>query len=419
MNDKILWIWLSLVCTPGNETFAKLISKFETPENVYSAEEYEISSAIGSKSRDFSAIKRKDVSSAERIYEYCVKKNVGILTYSDEKFPKALREISNPPVLLYYRGVLPNFNELFCVSIVGTRRLSEYGRKNALEISSDLATAGATVVSGMALGVDGVAHAGALNAGGITIAFLGSGIDVCYPIEHKPLAREIVKTGCVFTEYAPGTKPEKVNFPRRNRLISGISEATLVIEGRERSGALSTARYAKKQNKPVYALPGNVGNPNSQLTNLLIKNGAKLFTAADDIIRDYQDICLGKLNPFLLQERTRINEYEVLKKYAVAALTSNDRIFRHSRKKDNEKQYKNETYAPEENLPTSQAQREPVNFDSETLKLYKKIPPNAECSIESLVDSEFTLRKIMKGLLKLEMGSFIVMLPGEKVKRNF
>jgi len=420
MNSQILWIWLSLACTPGTENFRKLVNRFATVEEIYSADESEVISVLGSKTSDITALSDKNIDKAKEIFEFCTQKNIGILNYSDPEFPPSLKLIPNPPVLLYYRGVLPDFKELCCISVVGTRRLSEYGLRNAFSISRDLAGAGATIVSGMAVGVDGVAHAGALSINGITIAVLGSGIDVCYPKDHKPLAREIVKNGCVLTEYAPGTAPDRNNFPKRNRLISGLSKATLVIEGREKSGALITARYAQKQERVLYALPGNVGNSNSELTNLLIKNGARLCVSADDIIRDLEESSKGILNPFKLPQIEKIDAYEVLKKYSVSALTSNDRVFKRSRKKaatvESAENFGKES-APIEN--NKNEDRIMDGFDSDALEIYKKIPQNGECSIESLVDSKLSLRKVMKGLLALEMGRFVVMLPGERVKRSF
>ena len=230
--------------------------------------------------------------------------------------------------MLYYRGVLPDFSEKLAISIVGTRRLSEYGRKNAFNISFDLAAAGAVIVSGMAIGIDGVAMAAALSASGQTVAFLGSGIDVCYPAAHRRLAQQIVKNGCVFTEFHPGASPDRMNFPIRNRLVSGLSAATLVIEGREKSGALITARYAKEQNKALYALPGNVGSPHSELTNMLIRNGAASVTSADDIINDFEATSPGKLNPFVLRGLVRSNMNDVLRELEVSALTANDDAFK-------------------------------------------------------------------------------------------
>ena len=418
MNGQILWIWLSQACTAGTETFNKLIAHFGTVQEIYAAQRADIESAVGSKCADVTSLSDKNTDKAEEIFEYCTRKNIGMVTYGDSDFPRLLRMISNPPVMLYYRGKLPDFNKIFCISVVGTRRLSEYGLRNAFSISRDLATAGATVVSGMALGVDGVAHAGALSADGITIAVLGSGIDVCYPADHKLLAREIVKNGCVITEFAPGTKPDKNNFPKRNRIISALSAATLVLEGRERSGALITARHALKQERVVYALPGNVGNPNSELTNLLIKNGAKLCVAADDIIRDFADGSLGILNPFNLASVEKINVFDALKRYAVSAVTSNDRVFRRSKSKSDTAEENKERSEAESISEPEEKNSVPCDFDSEALAIYKKIPQSGECSIESLVDSDLSLRKVMKALLKLEMGRFVVMLPGEKVKRS-
>lgn len=428
MRDIVYWIWLSLALTPGSETFRKLIEKFSAPRAIYEADEDAILRCIGSTSRDFDALKDKNTERAEKILEFCEKKNIGILTYSDEAFPISLYEINNPPVLLYYRGVLPDFNKICMISMVGTRRLTDYGRRNAFIIGHDLALAGATIVSGMATGIDGVSHAGAISAGGVNIAFLGSGIDVCYPEEHKRLAREIVKTGCVMTEYAPGTRPDSHNFPKRNRLIAGISCATVVIEGRERSGALITARYAKKYGKTVYALPGNVDNKTSEVTNLLIKNGAKLITASDDVIRDLEFVYTGIINPFKLGQKLGVRMNDVLTELGIACVAQGDAIFstfpsKNRKKKDNVEEKRSEL----ENAAgasvsavsaESESSIENFGFDKDTLNIYRSIPAGEECAIESLVSGEYSLPKIMKALLKLEMGHFVVMLPGEKVRRK-
>lgn len=431
MNKNVCWIWLSLAVTPGSETFRKLIENFGSAEAIYDADEDALRSCIGSKSRDFEALCSKDTAKAEEIADFCEKKNVGILTYVDESFPKALRDIDAPPVLLYYRGVLPDFNSECLVAVVGTRRLSDYGRRNAFIIGHDLATAGAVVVSGMAIGIDGVSHAGSLSANGINVAFLGSGIDVCYPEQHKRLAREIVKTGCVMTEYAPGTRPEGYNFPVRNRLIAGISSVAVVIEGRERSGAIITARYAKKFGKTVYALPGNVDNKTSEVTNLLIKNGAKLITSPDDIISDLEFVYLGKINPFKLKDKLDVNMNDVFKELEICCVTPSDDIFSTYPKKKKEKKAEKSEKADKQLKTEKQEQNtrseevldpivsiENMNFDKNTLAIYKKIPTASACSLDSLADSETPMSVVMKALFKLEMGKFITMLPGEMVKRN-
>ena len=417
MNKLLYTVWLSLSCTPGLETFAKLISRFSTPENVYNADGDSIASCIGSRSNDYNLLVDKSTERAERIIYFCKRKNIGIITYFDDDFPENLRKIKNPPVLLYYRGVLPDFNNDLFISIVGTRLLTEYGKKNTFSVSCDLARSGAVIVSGMAIGIDGVAHAGALSIGKKTVAVLGCGIDICYPIHHRRLAQEIVKNGCVITEYAPGTRPDKHNFPVRNRIISGLSSATLLIEGRERSGSLITARHAIEQKRQVYALPGNVGNVNSEASNLIIKNGAKLFTCADDIVRDFDKTHPGKLNPFVLAEPFQFNMEAVLLELQVSSVTrSYDKI--RSSVNSSFKHYDKNQPREEIRKDNGDIEKEVASFDKSILSLYKKIPINSDCSVEDLIDDDHSLRDVMQCLLKLEIARFVTMLPGDRVKRN-
>ena len=415
MDNLVYWIWLSLACTPDSSTFAKLIAKFDDAKAVYDAGDREIRSVVGAKVSDCSSLVNKSLDKATEIYKFCTEKGVGILTYNDEKFPESLRSIPTPPVLLYYRGHLPDFSKGFRCAIVGTRSLSDYGRKNAFKLGYDMGSAGATVVSGMAIGIDGVAMAGAIASGATTVAVIGSGIDVCYPSVHLTLARAIVKKGCVLTEYAPGTKPDKFNFPRRNRLISGLCPATVIVEGKESSGSMITARHAKAQGREVFAFPGNVGSDGSQSTNLLIKNGAHLCTGAEDIIGRFEKEYLGALNPFLLKDKPDVNMFDVLRELSVSALTPNDDVYSipKVKKEKDIKEVSKPKVGEEENLLPEM----PV-FDADLLKLYKKIPLNGECTVESLTDETTDLRTVMKLLLKLEMGRFVIMLPGERVKRN-
>ena len=430
MNGTIYWIWLSLAVGIGNNSFAKLYEKYSSVEDIYSLDEEDYRRILGSRCSDITALKDKDLTRATEIYKFCTEKNVGILLYSDDKFPKSLKEISDPPVLLYYRGILPDFNSECFVSVVGTRWLSDYGRRNSYALSFDLARSGAHIVTGMAKGIDGVATAGAIKAGGTTVAVLGSGIDVCYPIEHKRLAQEIVKKGCVLTEYAHGTKPYSWNFPKRNRIISGLSCATVVIEGREDSGAIITAQYAKKQGRGLYALPGNIDNKTSEVSNLLIKNGAKLITKAEDLIDDYEFVTLGKLNRFLLIEKADMKMFDTLKELKISCVTPSDDIFRTYPKKKKEtynaktaeiKSNESANKAEIKNDYQKQEEANPVDFssfDKKALEIYKRIPSDGDCSIESLVCEKYPFKEVSRILMKLEMGRFIVMLPQERVKRN-
>lgn len=424
MNELIYWIWLSLSTTPGSPTFKRLIDAFSGAKEIYDAELCEISKYIGSRSSDRARLAEKDLTKATEIYNYCVKYNVGILAYPDEMFPVSLREIDTPPVLLYYRGRLPDFNKSFSFAVVGTRNLSDYGRKAAFVSSYEIALAGGIIVSGMAMGIDGVAHAGALAAGGVTVAVIGTGINVCYPQDHQTLAREIVKSGCVITEFAPGTPPSRTSFPKRNRIISGLCAATLVVEGKERSGSLITARCAKEQGRTVYALPGNVNSKNSEATNLLLKNGAKIFTSSDDVIKDFSDSYRGVLNPFNLPGKVDVDVMAYLRKYSVIAVAQDDDIFNPPfanarRSKEAAATITQAKTVEKDNGENSSFSSEPPpSFDKLALAVYKKIPATEGCSIESLIDSEMSMRVVMQALLKLEMGRFVEICPGEIVKRK-
>ena len=428
MNELVYWIWLSLCCRPDSATFPSLLKKFDSAKAVYDATDKEITAALSPRSSDRNLLLKRELDRAREILEFCQKRGVGILTYSDEKYPSSLREIKTPPVLLYYRGVLPNFNSGVRIAIVGTRNLTDYGRKNAFNLAYDLAKSGATVVSGMAIGIDGVALGAAITAGAPTIAVIGSGIDVCYPEAHLKLAKNIVKCGCVFTEYPPGTPPNRFNFPQRNRIIAGLSSSVVVVEGREKSGAVITAKYAKEYDRRVYAFPGAVGSHNAEAGNFLIKGGAALLTSAEDVIKDYSDVRLGGLlNPFLLRDRLPVSITDSLAALGVCAVAPSDDIFKPTvktrKKNDNNIGYSDKTGESVSNssaaVDAADREGEVLSaFNKDILEIYKKIPPESDCAIESLTDEKHSVREVMRAILKLEMGRFITVLPGERVKRN-
>lgn len=211
------------------------------------------------------------------------KLNAKIITYFDDNYPKLLKKIYSPPLILYTLGNIESYNN--CVSIVGTRKPTVYGKRVAERIAGDLAKQKLTIVSGLARGIDSEAHWGALKNNGKTIAVTGSGLDVIYPPENKKLYNKIVEKGMVVTEYPLGTKPDAQNFPKRNRIIAGFSLGTVIIETRITGGAIQTAHHALDQNREVFAVPGNIEVPQSEGTNILIQKGeAKLIRNAEDIL---------------------------------------------------------------------------------------------------------------------------------------
>lgn len=443
MEDLLYWIWLSLACTPDTATFPRLIEEFGDAKTIYDADIKRIMSVLNPASSDRAALADKDLTKANEILSFSRKHDVGLLPYCDPRYPQSLRDIATPPVLLYYRGILPDFSKAFPISVVGTRSLSVYGRRNAFKISYDLATAGALIVSGMALGIDSVAHAAALSAGAQTVAVLGSGINVCYPEAHLTLAREIVKSGCVITEFPPNTQPSRFNFPRRNRIISGLSKAVLVIEGSERSGAMITARCAQKQERAVYALPGNVEAKNSGASNILLQNGAKLCVRAENIINDFAAEAGVALNPFKLTDRPSVDMHSALLRYKVVAVCEGDPIFNHPKREkrtpialsiasgvgiQREEYYAQKTAETVDNDSTQKVggftklSVESVDkidgIDKESLRIYKKIPLTGTCDVDSLVEDGMPAYKLMKQLVKLETAGMVTLLPGNLVERK-
>jgi len=211
-----------------------------------------------------------------------------IITFWDENYPKLLKTIFSPPLILYVRGALSDEDE-YSVAIVGTRRATNYGKWTTEFLAGSLAEQNITIVSGMARGIDSIAHRTALKKGGRTIAVIGSGPDVIYPPENKKLFFEIIESGAVISEYPPGTKPDAQNFPKRNRIISGLSLGTVVVETKINGGAIQTANFALDQNREVFAVPGNLNVPQSEGTNTLIKKGeAKLIMNAADILDELE-----------------------------------------------------------------------------------------------------------------------------------
>ena len=286
MSDIRYWIGLSLVPEIGPITARQLLAFAGTPEHIFSANLDDLASVHGltrtraKNIRDFSLW--DDVDRQVKAME---KRGISAVCYGSPSYPDALNEIPDAPVVLYIKGTYQQ-DDRFGIAVVGSRRYSPYGEAVTQKISGELAAAGFTVISGMARGIDTFAHRSALSSGGRTIAVLGSGLDVFYPAENKGLMEKIAASGCVMSEFPLGTRPNRENFPRRNRLISGLSMGVLVVEAAEGSGSLITASIALEQNREVFAVPGNITAKNSAGTNMLIRQGAKMVLQTEDIIEE-------------------------------------------------------------------------------------------------------------------------------------
>jgi len=288
MDEWKYWIALKLVEGIGEVGIKNLISKFHNPKRVFESAVDEIEKVDGIGPKTAQSIKSfSGWESVEKEIRDIDRLRLKLLVLTDSSYPKNLFNIFYSPPLIYLKGDLLPGDDI-AVAIVGSRITDRYGRIVTEIISTELASSGITIVSGMARGIDSVAHASALKAGGRTIAVLGSGIDVIYPPEGKKLYDEISNNGAVISEFSLGSAPDAVNFPKRNRLISGLSLGVIIMRATEKSGSLITASFALEQNREVFAVPGNVTSRLSRGTHMLIKQGAKLVETVDDILNEIE-----------------------------------------------------------------------------------------------------------------------------------
>lgn len=302
--DEIL---LSMVDGVGPLTTRRLLERFGSASAILAASPTELQSVSGVGEK----ISRQIVS-ARTLYKpteliaLCKKEKIGILGKNDSRYPRRLLEIADAPPILYVKGQ-PQPEDAMAVAVVGTRGMSMYGRRVTNQLAGGLARAGVTIVSGLAAGIDGVAHEAALAAGGRTIAVLGSGLLEIYPPQHRPLAQKITEHGAIYSELHPLATPLAGNFPQRNRIVSGLALGVLVVESPRKSGSLITARLAMEQNRDVFAVPGPVDSENSRGCHQLIKDGARLVETASDILDELGPLPLpaptGALEPDLNEIR--------------------------------------------------------------------------------------------------------------------
>lgn len=280
------WIWFAQLNIPDAAKTA-LMERFSDPEELYfsdiSALE-EISDSVRE------ALEKKDLHDAEKILQACQDKRINILTFADSRYPGRLKNIADPPMVLYYKGYLPDFDGLAAIAVVGTRKCTAYGIGTAKRMGYQIAKCGGLVISGVADGIDGMAMRGALSADKPVVGVVGGGVDVVYPRNNRDLYTDLEKSGCLLSEYPPGEPPIAWHFPRRNRIISGLSCGVLVVEAPMKSGALITARDALEQGRDVFVVPGNIDVPSCEGSNSLLRDGAIAVRNGWDVVSEYENI---------------------------------------------------------------------------------------------------------------------------------
>ena len=314
MSALKYWVWLSECRGISNQTRLALLRHFGSPEDVFYADAGEILLTEGITREQAKALEDHKLDKADKILADCQQLGLRILTIQDAEYPGRLQNIYDPPCLLYVKGRLPAIDEEAAVAVVGTRDCTPYGVACAEKLGYGLASGGAVVVSGLAKGIDAAASRGALRAGGVTVGVVGNGLDVHYPYESRYLYEDIAAAGALLSEYPPGAEPAGSHFPARNRIISGLSLATLVVEAPERSGALITAETALEQGRDVFAVPGPIDAPTSVGCNRLIRDGAGLVSDAWDILREYAERFPEKLTRDEAREQPAVLGYQARQK---------------------------------------------------------------------------------------------------------
>ena len=286
MNKEEYWIWFSMIKLIPIKKI-KLLQKFKTPQKIYKASEEELLKVEEIDLIDVNEIiKNKNKELILKYKNYITKNQITVINISEKGYPSKLKNIYDPPVVVFAKGDL-SLLEKEKIAIVGSRDATIYGAKQSYKLAYELAKNNIVIVSGLAKGIDSMSHRGALSAAGSTIAVIGNGLDIVYPKENYGLYSKIFEKGLIISEFIVGTKPDSKNFPMRNRIISGLSDGVLVVEAKEKSGAMITVDFAIEQGKNVYAVPGNIDEMHSVGCNLLISQGAKLVMNYTDVLEDF------------------------------------------------------------------------------------------------------------------------------------
>ena len=388
MSALKFWLWLTELPGLTNQTRLALLRHFPTPEDVYYADPAEVLLTEGITREQAELLEDKDCAAAEKVLADCGELGLHIVTISDAAYPNRLRNIFDPPCLLYVRGRLPAFDDEAAVAVVGTRDCTPYGVSCAEKLGFGLAAGGALVVSGLARGIDSAALRGALRGGGTVTAVLGNGLDVVYPRENRYLYEDIAASGALLSEYPPGTPPEGRHFPVRNRIMSGLSLATLVVEAPERSGALITAGTALEQGRDVFAVPGPIDAPASVGCNRLIRDGAGLVTDAWDILAAYEPRFPEKLHREGAREEPAVLGYQARQRTE-----------------------------PKEVPPSLSLSNNDLSLTDDQIRLLRTLTEEPMLVDDLIEETEIPTRRVLSALTVLEIEHLVTQHPGKRYTR--
>ena len=389
MSALKYWVWLSECRGVSNQTRLALLRHFGSPEDVFYADAGELLLTEGITRDQVHALEDHKLDKADKVLADCQRLGLRILTIQDAEYPGRLQNIYDPPCLLYVKGRLPAFDEEAAVAVVGTRDCTPYGIACAEKLGYGLASGGAVVVSGLAKGIDAAASRGALRAGGVTVGVVGNGLDVHYPYESRYLYEDIAAAGVLLSEYPPGTEAAGSHFPARNRIISGLSLATLEVEAPERSGALITAETALEQGRDVFAVPGPIDAPTSVGCNRLIRDGAGLVSDAWDILREYAGRFPDKLNQDGAKEQPVTLGYQARQKAE-----------------------------PKPVPPTLDLKKDDLSLTDDQIALLRVLDAEEPALVDDLIEQTgIPTRRVLSALTLLEIEHFVTQHSGKRYTR--
>lgn len=393
------WLWLTLLPKLGNRHKLQLLEHFASPENIYYAAPAELEAVYPQLPKETAGVlEQKSLEEAEEILAQCREKKIGIVTIDDGIYPDRLRNIFDPPILLYCRGHLPVLDEEAVIALVGTRRATPYGLDTAERLGFGLARHGAVVCTGLARGIDTAAALGALRAGGQVVGVLGCGIDRIYPAENQYLYEDVAARGALLSEYPPGTEPIAKHFPVRNRIISGLSLAAVVVEAPEKSGALITAATALEQGRDVFAVPGNADAVNSQGCLQLLREGAGLAASSWDVLSGYVSLYPGKLKN-LSYEPPKNSGYQQREEEAQRSRETTEKT------------------AAETRLPLDLHKNEQGFTDDQIVILQTLSQEEALQADDIIQRTQIPARRALSALTMLEIENYVQQLPGKRFLR--
>jgi len=408
------WVWLAHRPGTADRMKLRLLEHFRDPEDIYFADGESYRHVTGLSEEAVQALKDKDLSGAQSVLEACHREKLHIVTLRDAAYPSRLKNIPDPPILLYYKGQLPDFDSQPVIGVVGTRKASAYGLQTAKRLGYQIAKCGGIVVSGMAYGIDGMAMSGALTAGQTTVGVLGCGADVVYPRSNRSLFRDVASYGCILSEFAPGSQPAKWTFPKRNRIISGLSNGVLVVEAPEKSGALITANCALEQGRDVFVVPGNIDQPGFVGNHRLLREGATLVSSGWDVLSEYEALYPDKLHKDLTPSHLTVSAEELLQPEKplekVAQKPELPGKSKPLKKKLEKKSIDNEASEAYSDVNTTLPKLSPDE------QLIVKLLASGECLVDDVIaGTGLTTGKILALLTMLELKGVVKRLPGKRI----